>query len=92
MAREYLARRIANPLHAAAELARFRAAAQRLIRSGWARQRIDVLADALQRHGTLTGEQILEMSSLRKKMTIRHLVEQLDGRASLTQKVLRVEL
>jgi hypothetical protein len=39
MAREGLARLIANPLHAAAELARYCDAAQ-LVRSAWAQQRI----------------------------------------------------
>jgi hypothetical protein len=58
MAREYLARSIANPLQAAAELMRYRDAAQRLVRSPWAQQRIRLLADALLRHGTLSGEEI----------------------------------
>jgi hypothetical protein len=53
MAREYLARSIPNPLRAAAELARCRDAAQRLVRSQWAQRRIRVLADALLRCGTL---------------------------------------
>ncbi len=59
MAREYLARQL-NPLQVGAELVRYRDAAQRLVRSPWARQRIRLLADALLRHGTLTGEQIFE--------------------------------
>ncbi len=37
MARRYLARMIDNPLRAAAELVRFRDAAQRLVRSPWGR-------------------------------------------------------
>jgi hypothetical protein len=45
MAREYLARRIANPLQA------------------WARHRIRLLADALLRHSTLSGEQIFELAA-----------------------------
>jgi hypothetical protein len=61
MAREYLARSVANPLQAAAELVRYRDAAQRLVRSPWAQQRIRLLADALLRHGTLTAEQIFEL-------------------------------
>ncbi len=62
MARGYLADRVPNPLQAAAELARFRDAARRLVRSPWGRQRITVLADALLRHGTLSGEQIFEVA------------------------------
>ena len=62
MAREYLARCIANPLHAAAELTRYRDAAQRLVRSAWARHRI-VLADALLRNGSLSGDEILGLAS-----------------------------
>jgi hypothetical protein len=54
MACEYLARCVANPLQAAAELARYRDAARRLVRSPWAHQRIHLLADALLRQGTLT--------------------------------------
>ncbi len=61
MAREYLARHITNPLNAAAELARYRDAAQRLVRSPWAQQRIRLLADALLRRGNLSGEQIFEL-------------------------------
>jgi hypothetical protein len=58
MAREYLARAIPNPLRAAAELARCRVAAERLVRSEFARQRIAKLAAALLRQGTLRGEEI----------------------------------
>jgi hypothetical protein len=58
MAREHLARSISNPLQAAAELSRCRAAAERLIRSAWAQQRIRLLADGLLRCGTLSGEEI----------------------------------
>jgi hypothetical protein len=58
MAREYLARSISNPLRAAAELSRLRDAAQRLVRSAWAQQRIRLLADALLRHGTLTADDV----------------------------------
>ena len=54
-------RRIANPLQAAAELARYRDAAQRLVRTAWAQQRIRLLADALQRNGSLSGEEIFEL-------------------------------
>jgi hypothetical protein len=57
MARETLARRF-DPLRAAIELARCRVAAERLVRSAWAQQRIRLLADALLRRGTLSGEEI----------------------------------
>ena len=58
MAREIVARSIPNPLQAAAELSRCRDAAARLVRSTWAQQRIRLLADALLRCGTLSGEEI----------------------------------
>jgi hypothetical protein len=57
-ARAYLARQL-DPLQVGTALARFRDAAQRLIRSPWAQQRIRLLADALLRHGTLSAEQIV---------------------------------
>ena len=40
MVREHITRSISNPLQAAAELARCRDAAARLVRSAWAQQRI----------------------------------------------------
>jgi hypothetical protein len=55
---DYLARSIANPLQAAAELVRYRDAAQRLVRSPWAQAHIRLLADALLRCGALSGEEI----------------------------------
>jgi hypothetical protein len=58
MVREHIARSVANPLRAVAELLRCKSAAERLVRSEFARDRIGVLADALLRHGTLSGEQI----------------------------------
>jgi hypothetical protein len=61
MARRYLADRIDNPLQAAAELVRYRDAAQRLVRSPWAQQRICLLADALMLHGTLSGDEVVEL-------------------------------
>jgi hypothetical protein len=62
-AREYLARSIPNPLRAAAELARARESAQRLVRSQWAQARIAKLAEALLARGTLSGEEIFELAS-----------------------------
>jgi hypothetical protein len=50
MARDYLARQF-SPLQIGAELTRYRDAAQRLVRSPWARHRIRLLADALLQHG-----------------------------------------
>ena len=44
--------------HAAAELARYRDAAQRLVCSAWAMRHIRLLAGALMQHDTLTGEEI----------------------------------
>jgi hypothetical protein len=61
MARQYLARHVPNPVQAAAELARYRDAAQRLVRSTWARRRIAVLTDALLRNDTLSSDQIFEL-------------------------------
>jgi len=58
MARDYLSRHVANLLHAAAALARYRDAAQRLVRSPWAQQRIVAIADALLQRGTLSSEEI----------------------------------
>jgi len=57
MARRHLARRF-EPLQIGAEIARLRDAAQRLVRTAWAEQRIRLVAAALLRHGTLTGEEI----------------------------------
>jgi hypothetical protein len=45
------------------KLARYSDAAQRLVRSAWARHRIRLLADALLRHSTLSGEQIFELAA-----------------------------
>ncbi len=52
-----------QPPHAAAELIRYRDAAQRLVSSPWGRQRITVLAEALLQHGRLTGDQIAGLAS-----------------------------
>jgi hypothetical protein len=57
MARYYLARRF-GPLQLAAEIARLRDAAQRLVRTQWVQDRSRLVADALLQHGTLTRDQI----------------------------------
>jgi hypothetical protein len=57
MAKHYLPRRF-RPLQLAAEIARLRDAAQRLVRTAWAEQRIGLIADALLQQGTLSGEEI----------------------------------
>jgi len=57
MARDYLARRF-GPLQIGAEIARLRDAAARLVRTQWARQRIETIAAALLQLQTLTGAQI----------------------------------
>jgi len=57
MAREYLAR-YCDPVLIGAGLAQGRDAAERLVRTAWAEQRIRLLADALLQRGTLSGEDI----------------------------------
>jgi hypothetical protein len=57
MVRQHLARRF-QPLRIAAEIARLRDAAERLVRTPWAEQRIRLVAEALSLRGTLTGEEI----------------------------------
>ena len=63
MARQCVSRSIPNPLQAAIELARCKVAAERLVRSQFAQERIAVLADALLRVGSLNSEQIYELTS-----------------------------
>jgi hypothetical protein len=67
MARRHLARRF-EPLRLAAEIARHREAAERLVRTPWAQQRIELIADALVRHGTLTGEEICGLGDPERKL------------------------
>jgi hypothetical protein len=55
MARDYLSRKY-NPLEIGFQLRRHRDAADKLV--SWAMQRIKLIADALLRRGSLTGEQI----------------------------------
>jgi hypothetical protein len=57
MTRAGLARRF-DPLQIGAEMVRMRGSAERLVRTAWARERIEVIADALLARGTLTGEDI----------------------------------
>jgi hypothetical protein len=57
MAKHYLSRRF-GPLQIGAEIARLRDAAERLVRTPWAQHRIGLIAGALVRHGTLTGEEL----------------------------------
>ncbi len=60
MARRYLAQQL-EPLRAAAELVRYRDAAQRLVRSPWAQARIGQIANGLLQRGTLSTEEIIEL-------------------------------
>ena len=59
---------------------RCRAAAERLVRSAWAQQRIRALADALLRSGTLSGEEIRWLVRFAPKATkVLHRPEWRDG-------------
>ena len=62
MAYEYLARQL-HPLQVGAELTRYRDAAQRLVRSQWAQQRILRVADSLLQNGSLSAEEIYELAA-----------------------------
>jgi hypothetical protein len=64
MARRHLSQQF-NPLHVGAEFARLKDAARRLVRTPWAEQRIRLLAAALLRCGTLSAEEIFEVSHAR---------------------------
>jgi hypothetical protein len=57
MARHYLARRF-DPLRIGAEIGRLRNAAQRLVRTPFARRHIPLIAEALLRRGTLAEDEI----------------------------------
>jgi hypothetical protein len=61
MARDACSRAIADPWRAAVELARCRVAAERLVRSEFARQRITSIARLLLARGTLRGEEIFSV-------------------------------
>ena len=56
-AREVLARQF-DAMQIGAALNRYRDAADKLVRTPWAQQRIRLIADALLRHGSLTGDEI----------------------------------
>jgi hypothetical protein len=64
MARTYLAEDGVDPLMIGVEFGRLRDAADRLVRTDWARRRICLIADALLRHGSLTGDEIGVMISV----------------------------
>jgi hypothetical protein len=61
MARRYLAQEF-SPLRIGIEFERLRGGAQRLVATDWARSRIKTIADALLRHGSLTGQQIAALT------------------------------
>ena len=61
MARRYLAHYF-DPIMIGAEIAQARDAADRLVRTPFARHRITVLADALLECGVRNGSEILELS------------------------------
>jgi hypothetical protein len=67
MARQHLARRF-EPLRIAAEIARLRDAAERLVRTPWAEQRIRLVTEALLQRGTLTGEEICGLADPKREM------------------------
>jgi hypothetical protein len=58
MARDYLTRAGFDPLRVGAGLKQARDAAQRLVRTPAVEDRIRLIADALLRHGTLSGDDI----------------------------------
>ncbi len=62
MARRCLLRRFTK-LEVAREMVRMGEAARRLVRTPWAEVRVRAIADALVERGTLTAEEIYELSS-----------------------------
>jgi hypothetical protein len=63
MAREHVSRSIADPLRVERELARCRAAAERLVSSKFGATRIRLLADALLRVGSLSAQEIYAVAA-----------------------------
>jgi hypothetical protein len=61
MARRYLAEGGVDPVLIGVEIGRLGDAADRLVRTDWARRRIGLMAHALLRYGSLTGGQISEL-------------------------------
>jgi hypothetical protein len=62
MARGYLMEHY-DALRIGAALARHRDAAEKLVRTPWARHRIELIASALLRRGSLSGDEIGELVS-----------------------------
>jgi hypothetical protein len=58
MARRYLSEHGFDPLLISIGIARLRDSADALVRTPWAKSRIQLIVDALLRHGTLTGDEI----------------------------------
>jgi hypothetical protein len=65
IASSYLSRQFSSPLRIAAELRAGYRRAARLVRTAQARDRICLIADALLRKGTLSGEDIYALGCMR---------------------------
>ena len=62
MAQRYLSRSGCDALTLSAELAWLRDSADKLVRTPWASERIRLISDALLRHGTLSGAEIMALA------------------------------